>query len=621
MESEFVLVLALIIIGIGLLTIIFLLRDLNKNSGVSQEALGKLLRDESDRIRQSVDEQSRISRVEMSDTIRTSGETTRTTLNDSLKQFGDTQKERLDKFTEELKSHSEILAKSQSNLRETLENRQSILIQTIDSKLVEMGSNQDKQAKSLREEMTESFGRLGHSLNESLKIFGDSQKERLNKFTEELKSHSEILAKSQTDLRETLEKRLNILIQTIDSKLVEMGVNQDKQAKDLREEMTGNVVRFGHSLSESLKIFGDSQKERLEAVTQSLLVLSERHDTAQKELKLTVENRLDVLRTENTQKLEDMRKTVDEKLQATLETRLGESFTRVVEQLERVHKGIGEMQNLAAGVGDLKKLLSNVRVRGTWGEVQLGAILEQMLTPDQFIKNAQIKEGSQERVEFAILLPGQDEKSHVLLPIDAKFPQEDYDRLLSFSENGDAEGIAQASKELENRIRSFAKTIREKYIDPPKTTDFAILFLPTEGLYAEILRRPGVFEQIQKEFHVTLTGPTTLSALLNALQMGFRTLLIEKRSSEVWKILGAVSAEFSKYNEVVDKLSKQLDTAVKSVEKLGTRTRAMNRKLTGVEKLPDESAQLILGPAIAAEEGAYCETEGEEDPLALTEQE
>lgn len=278
------------------------------------------------------------------------------------------------------------------------------------------------------------------------------------------------------------------------------------------------------------------------------------------------------------------------------------------------------MQNLAAGVGDLKKLLSNVRVRGTWGEVQLGAILEQMLTPDQFIRNAQIKEGSQERVEFAILLPGQDEKSHVLLPIDAKFPQEDYDRLLSFSENGDAEGIAQASKELENRIRSFAKTIREKYIDPPKTTDFAILFLPTEGLYAEILRRPGVFEQIQKEFHVTLTGPTTLSALLNALQMGFRTLLLEKRSSEVWQILGAVSAEFSKYNEVVDKLSKQLDTAAKSVEKLGTRTRAMNRKLTGVEKLPDESAQLILGPAIAAEEGDYNKTEGAEDPLAFTEQ-
>ena len=271
----------------------------------------------------------------------------------------------------------------------------------------------------------------------------------------------------------------------------------------------------------------------------------------------------------------------------------------MVEQLERVHKGIGETQSLAAGVGDLKKVLSNVRVRGTFGEVQLATLLEQFLSPEQFIRNAQIKENSQERVEFAVRLPGRDSGVEVLLPVDAKFPQEDYERLIAAAELGDSDAVAQAAKDLECRIRQFAKTIRDKYIATPRTTEFAILFLPTESLYAEILRRPGFFEQLQREYHVTLIGPTTFTALLNALQMGFRSLAIEKRSSEVWQILGAVSNEFGKYNEVVDKLSKQLNTAAKSVENLGVRTRAMNRKLRDVEKLPDDTAQILLGPALA----------------------
>jgi len=301
-------------------------------------------------------------------------------------------------------------------------------------------------------------------------------------------------------------------------------------------------------------------------------------------------------------KLEEMRKTVDEKLQSTLETRLGESFNRVVEQLERVHKGIGEMQTLAAGVGDLKRVLSNVRVRGTFGEVQLGMLLEQFLSPEQYVKNAQVKDDSQERVEFAIKLPGRDASSELLLPVDAKFPQDDYERLVVAAESGNGEAVAEAAKELENRIKASAKTIRDKYIATPRTTDFAILYLPTEGLFAEVLRRPGLFEQLQRDYHITLTGPTTFTALLNALQMGFRSLAIEKRSSEVWQVLGAVRGEFGRYNEVVDRLSKQLTTAAKSVETLGMRTRAMNRKLRDVETLPEATAAILLGPAVLDEE-------------------
>jgi DNA recombination protein RmuC len=351
-------------------------------------------------------------------------------------------------------------------------------------------------------------------------------------------------------------------------------------------------------VSETISQFGEHQKERLEHVTAALSTLSEKHERAQDALRQTVEVRLDAIRSESATKLEEMRKTVDEKLQSTLETRLGESFNRVVEQLERVHKGIGEMQSLAAGVGDLKRVLSNVRVRGTFGEIQLGMLLEQFLSPEQFIKNAQVKDGSQERVEFAIRLPGREADGEVLLPVDAKFPQEDYERLVAAAELGNGDAVNQAADQLESRIKASARTIRDKYIAPPRTTDFAILFLPTEGLFAEVLRRPGIFEQIQREYHVTLTGPTTLTALLNALQMGFRSLAIEKRSSEVWQILGAVKNEFGKYNEVVDRLSKQLTTAARSVETLGIKTKAMTRKLRDVEKLPDETAQIVLGAAI-----------------------
>jgi len=382
------------------------------------------------------------------------------------------------------------------------------------------------------------------------------------------------------------------------------GVSREEaRSRALREELLKGVTVLGQTLSESLREAGMRQKEVLETMSTTLATLSDKNERTMDQLRQGIEGRLDALRTESQMKLDEMRRTVDEKLQTTLETRLGESFGRVAEQLERVHKSLGEMQTLATGVGDLKRVLTNVRSRGTFGEVQLGALLEQFLSPEQYVKNAQVREHSQERVEFAIRLPGREAEEEVLLPIDAKFPQEDYERLLEAMEKGDSEGAAQASRDLEARIRGFARTIREKYIEPPRTTDFAILFLPTEGLYAEILRRPGLFEQIQREFHITLSGPTTLTAILNALQMGFRSLAIERRSGEVWKILGAVRQEFGKYNEVVEGLAKQLSTAATSVRKLGSRTRAMDKKLRDVERLPEAEARMVLG-----EEG---ETAGE----------
>ena len=329
------------------------------------------------------------------------------------------------------------------------------------------------------------------------------------------------------------------------------------------------------------------------------------------ELKKAIDVSLKEIRESNEKKLDQMRETVDEKLQNTLEKRIGESFKQVSDQLEKVYRGLGEMQNLADGVGDLKRVLSNVKARGTFGEIQLGAILEQVLTPEQYDKNVETKRGSDKRVEFAIKLPGpeDDPRSCVWLPIDAKFPQEDYIRLVDASEKGDSSAVQQATQALARVAKSSAKDIHEKYIDPPHTTDFAIMFMPTEGLYAEILRQPGLCERLQREHRVVVAGPTTLSAVLSSLRMGFRTLAIEKRSSEVWKVLSAVKTEFGKFGGVLDKLGKQLDKAKHTVDLTGVRTRAMERKLHSVEALPEEETDSLLElpaggePADPTEEG------------------
>jgi DNA recombination protein RmuC len=351
---------------------------------------------------------------------------------------------------------------------------------------------------------------------------------------------------------------------------------------DRLEALERGEERLGRGLREELRALSDSNERRLEA------------------LRGTVDARLERLQEESAKKLDLMRQTVDEKLQGTLERRLNESFRLVSERLEAVQRGLGEMHTLAAGVGDLKKVLTNVKTRGTFGEVQLGALLEQLLAPEQYVRNAAPRKDGGERVEYAVRLPGpEDGAGDVLLPIDAKFPLEDHHRLVEAAERGDSDAVEAASRALEVRIRACARDIHDKYLAPPRTTDFGILFLPTEGLYAEVLRRPGLAESLHRDHKVTLAGPTTLAALLNSLQMGFRTLAIQRRSSEVWRVLGAVKLEFGKFGEVIDKVEKKLSEASTQLQHVGVRGRAIARSLREVEALPAPEAERVL-PELAA---------------------
>ena len=363
------------------------------------------------------------------------------------------------------------------------------------------------------------------------------------------------------------------------------------QMKDLRERLEAQALR-----AEAV------QKTALDAVAAKVEAMTLADAARQEKLRETLSASLEQLRKENEAKLEQMRATVDEKLQGTLEKRLGESFQIVSDRLELVHKGLGEMQTLATGVGDLKRVLTNVKSRGGWGEVQLGMLLEDMLTPDQFASNVAVQPGSSERVEYAVKLPGKGEGEPLWLPIDAKFPHEDYDRLLAAQDVGLAEEIERAAVALERAVRLQAKTICAKYVHPPHSTDFAIMYLPTEGLFAEVIRRPGLMMELQQTQRVMVTGPTTLAAILNSLQMGFRSVAIEKRSSEVWQVLGAAKAEFRKYGDVWARLEKQLATAQNTVSEAGKRTRAVERRLREVETLDAPDAPDLLAPPMADEE-------------------
>lgn len=345
-------------------------------------------------------------------------------------------------------------------------------------------------------------------------------------------------------------------------------------AKNQREEATESRVELQKSMNESIGKLADQIRD-----------LTEANSRKQIEMQNTMQVSLEKMQKSNEEKLEKMRETVDEKLQGTLEKRLGESFKLVSDRLESVQKGLGEMQSLATGVGDLKRVLTNVKSRGTWGEVQLSRQLEDMLAPSQYESNVKTKAGSNDLVEFAVKMPGRDEGEHIYLPIDSKFPQEDYERLLQAQETGDLEALDKATKAIEMAIKAQAKTISEKYIDVPHTTDFAIMYLPTEGLFAEVIRRPGLTNELQNKFRVQVTGPSTLSSFLNSLQMGFRTLAIEKSASDVWKILSAAKTEFHKYGQVWDKLQRQLETAQKTVADAKTRTNVIERKLKSVETL------------------------------------
>ena len=383
-------------------------------------------------------------------------------------------------------------------------------------------------------------------------------------------------------------------------------------AREGRQELGKNIAAFEASLLAQMKTVSDLQEKQFNRFSAQLDKLISENERRLEALRESLEKNLRFLQEENSKKLDQMRQVVDEKLHATLERRLGESFNLISERLEAVYKGLGEMQKLASGVDDLKRVFTNVKTRGTWGEVQLGNLLEQILTSDQYAENVATREGSNDRVEFAIKLPGRDDAGSVVwLPIDAKFPQEDYLRLLDARDKADAGLAEEAVKALEKRIRNEAKNIREKYVDPPHTTDFAILFLPIEGLFAEVLRRPGLAESLQADFRVVVTGPTTLTALLNSLQMGFRTLAIEKRTSDVWKLLGAVKSQFSDFGDLLDKTQKKLKEASNSIENASRKSRVIQRKLRDVTSLSGKESAAMLEEGGEESEPEVSEGEGE----------
>ncbi|MEW6714599.1 MAG: DNA recombination protein RmuC [Nitrospirota bacterium] len=389
----------------------------------------------------------------------------------------------------------------------------------------------------------------------------------------------------------------------IEAQLSSFEKNQERTERALkeeiaknREETASNSKQLREEIVNSMTNIANLQKDQLDIFSKQLTALTSSNEDKLGKMRETIETKLKLIQDDNSEKLEKMRITVDEKLHATLEKRLGESFKLVSERLEQVHKGLGEMQNLAVGVGDLKKVLSNVKTRGILGEIQLGNILEQILTPEQYSKNVATKKGSRENVEFAIKLPGKDDSGEVVyLPLDSKFPIENYHALHNAYEHGEPVAIEEAAKLLEGNIKKCAKDIRDKYIDPPNTTDFGILFLPVEGLYAEVVRRPALLEILQRDYKIMIAGPTTLSAFLNSLQMGFRTLVIEKRSSEVWNILGAVKTEFEEFGNVLKKAQKKIKEADDEIDKLvGVRTRQIQRKLKDVQELPAQESLLNL---------------------------
>jgi len=511
-----------------------------------------------------------------------------------------------------------------------------------------------KAAREQRQELTEAFKTFGDSVVQRMTDVASMQKGQLDAFSGQLASFAKASgerldgarAESATgakQLREEVVATLKTLSETITQTMGELANVQKGQldafssqlasfamasgerldgvraesatgAKQLREEVIAALKGITEVTTKTMGELANVQKAQLEAMSSAIGKLSDSNEKKLEAVRVTVEDKLQSMQIDNAKQLDQMRQTVDEKLQGTLEKRLGESFKQVSERLEQVHKGLGEMQTLATGVGDLKKVLTNVKTRGTWGEVQLGALLEQVLNPDQFATNVATKDGG-ERVEFAIRLPGQgtDKDETVWLPIDAKFPVEDYQRLIEAQEKSDVEGVEVAGKQLENRVKACAWDICGKYLNPPKTTDFGILFLPIEGLFAEVIRRTGLTEVIQRECRVVIAGPTTLWSILSSLQMGFRTLAIQKRSSEVWNLLAAVKTEWTKYGDILDAVQKKLHQASDTIERAKVRSRAVGRKLKDVQELPASEVTALLPQHLVEDD----EEAGEIDRVAV----
>ncbi|CAM2069262.1 DNA recombination protein RmuC [Sulfidibacter corallicola] len=464
------------------------------------------------------------------------------------------------------------------------------------------------ELRSGREESRTTGKELREEVSRTIDLITNSASISENRILSNLKDLFEITLNQLKDNTNTSKTSMDQITNTVEIQIKEVQNTNKAKLSEIRQEISTSLNQNNDAFLKMSDQIVKNQHIRLEGMTNQIKALSESLQADLERVRKTLDDRVRNLQDGNEKKLEEMRKTVNEKLQDNLNKRLGESFKMVSDRLEAVHQGLGEMQNLATGVGDLKRVLTNVKARGTWAEIQLGTILEQVLTPEQYEKNVCIKQHSSERVEFAIKLPGptDDPENQLWLPIDSKFPQEDYLRLQEAAENGSLEIVQEATKSLVRTIENSAKDIHSKYINPPDTTDFAIMFLATEGLNSEILRQPNLVEKLQQEYRIVIAGPTTLIAILNSLRLGFQTLAIQKRASEVWRVLAAVKTEFKKFDNTLLKVKRQLQTASNTIDETGVRTRALERKLRSVEQLPENEASQLRD--LASDSGLFKDT-------------
>ena len=558
-----------IILGVAVLVLLLVTISLIRSWRGYQD-VGQQVREELRMAR----EESRTSGKELREEISVSLKSGTETITRTLEMVAQAQQAQLESMTKQLKDTAESNQVSLDRIRAT-----------VDTRVKELQEGNEKKLGEMRKEASDGLKTTSDVLGVALEGMGRTQQVQLEGMTKQLKELTESNLSSMDRIRTTIDTRVKELQEGNEQKLGEM-----------RKEAAEGLKTTSETLGITLDGMGRAQQVQLESMTKQLKELTESNLTSMERIRMTFDARVKELQEGNERKLEEMRKTVDEKLHDTLEKRLGESFKLVSDRLEAVHKGLGEMQNLATGVGDLKRVLTNVKARGTWAEVQLGVLLEQVLTADQYERNVSVKVDSLERIEYAVRLPGSKDEpgSHVWLPIDSKFPQEDYIRLQEAAEKADLTAVQAATDALARTIRSSAKDIHDKYVNPPSTTDFAIMFLATEGLYAEVLRQPALVEELQQRFRIVLAGPTTLVAILSSLRIGFQTLAIEQRASEVWRVLGAVKTEFVKFGDVLDKVKKQLNTASRTIEQTGVRSRAIERSLRSVQQLPDVESSKML---------------------------
>jgi DNA recombination protein RmuC len=581
-----------ILLGTGA-TIVLALLVLNRVSTVFR-GTGRELREELRLAREEARSSGKELREEVSAGLRAASDA----LSKTVETRTNTQQAQLEGMTKQLQDFTDSSHTALERVRTTL-----------DSRVKELQDSNDRKLEEIRREASEGLKSTNQVLTNALETMSKSQHAELETMTTRL-----------TELSDSNHGALDRIRATFDTRVKELEESNEKRLDQMRKEASDGLKSTNDALTKTLEGMGNTQHTQIEAMSNQLKELTESNQSGLERIRATFDSRVKELQQSNEKKLDEMRRTVDEKLHDTLEKRLGDSFKLVSDRLEAVHQGLGEMQQLASGVGDLKRVLANVKARGTWAEVQVGAILEQILTPEQYAKNVQVTADSAERVEYAVRLPGpkDDPAACVWLPIDSKFPREDYLRLQDAAEKADPNTVQAAVEGLARTVRTAGKDIHDKYVNPPKTTDFAIMFLATEGLYAEVLRQPVLVEELQQKYRVVLAGPTTLAAILNSLRMGFQTLAVEKRAAEVWRVLGAVKTEFGKFGDVLEKVKRQLNTATRTIEDTGVRSRAIERKLRSVQQLPEVEAAGLLALPAADPEIDVVESEAEAQPVDAT---